>query len=230
MVDSIKNNLYMKNFESLYKQGIMDGRIVPFDEAFYERLSHTYISSLPVSIHIKYLKPTGNMPRKCIDRSLYMFLSIDESTLVRADQIRYGKDRTFHGWIEIGDYVYDPSFLERFDKDLYYEIFKPTNIAKCNKQEYCAKKENKQLYEEVRNTSIDDYKPFGKNRLELAMSIPLVSGIAEFSGNEDFINDLNRFLKEIEYDEEEINNEIDTAMKEHIKQKFKKVNEKGLTD
>lgn len=58
---------------NFYKEkGVEDGNILPFDEEFYEKMSHTYISCLPVSIHMKYLKPIVG-PGKCYDRSLYMF-------------------------------------------------------------------------------------------------------------------------------------------------------------
>lgn len=226
MLDNIKNYLYMKKVEVLFKQGIKDGRIVSYEDEFYEKLSHTYISGLPVSIHIKYLRPQGKRPGKCYDRSLMMFLSIDESILVTADlknfEISNGKDGAFHYWIELGDYVYDPTYLQRFDKDLYYKMFEPTNIEKCNKEEYCLLGENKKFYEDIKSTTIDDYKPSGKRRLELAAVVPLVSGIAELSGDEQFVSDLNKYLEEVNYNEEQINNEIDLALQKIVKQKITK--------
>ena len=76
----------------LLNKGIADKKIIPFDDEFYEKLNHTYISGLPVSIHIKYLKPIVG-PSKCYDRSLYMFFCFDDALLVRADnkdlELRY---------------------------------------------------------------------------------------------------------------------------------------------
>ena len=38
-------------------------------------------------------------------------------------EILHGNDHSGHGWIEIGNYVYDPTYLQKFDKNLYYEMF-----------------------------------------------------------------------------------------------------------
>lgn len=65
MLDTLKKSLYFKKKGLLYKKGFADGSIVPFDEKLYEKMSHTYISCIPVSMHIKYLGPlhsrTGNV-------------------------------------------------------------------------------------------------------------------------------------------------------------------------
>lgn len=57
MFDNIKKGLYFSKMQLLLKKGVEDGNILPFDEEFYEKMSNTYISCLPVSIHMKYLKP-----------------------------------------------------------------------------------------------------------------------------------------------------------------------------
>lgn len=219
MIDLLRKNIYLNKANFLYKQGVINQKIVPFDDEFYEKLSHTYISSLPVSIHIKYLKPTLP-PGKYYDRSLYMFFCFDNAILVRGDskdlELEYGKKDAEHGWIEIDNYVYDASSLLRFDKDLYYEIYKPTNIKKYTIKEYCKSKECKDLYEEVKNTTIDDFKPNGKRRTELSIAIPLVSSIASLSNDEQFTLDLNTYLEEINYDEKEIYNELKTKMKKEL--------------
>ena len=64
----------------LLNKGDADKKIIPFDDEFYDKLNQTYISGLPVSIHIKYLKPIAG-PGKCYDRSLYMFFCFDDAIL-----------------------------------------------------------------------------------------------------------------------------------------------------
>lgn len=114
MFDILKKNLYFTKIQILFDNGLRNGSIVPFDDTFYEKLSNTYISCLPVSIHIKYLKPL-TPPGRCYDRSLYMFFCFNDAILVRADnrdlELKFGLSNAGHGWIEIGDYVYDPSLL-----------------------------------------------------------------------------------------------------------------------
>lgn len=72
MFENIKKGLYFSKMQLLLKKGLEDGSIVPFDDEFYEKMNHTYVSCLPVSMHMKYLKPILP-PGKCSDRSLYMF-------------------------------------------------------------------------------------------------------------------------------------------------------------
>lgn len=219
MFDNIKKSLYFSKMQLLLDKGIADKKIIPFDDEFYEKLNHTYISGLPVSIHIKYLKPIVG-PGKCYDRSLYMFFCFDDAILVRGDnkdlELRYGKDSSGHGWIEMDNYVYDPSLMMRFDKDLYYEIYKPTKVSKCTKEEYCSTRECQELYSDIENTTIDDFKLYGKKRIELSVTMPLIMGIAQNSGNQEFIDELNDFIALIQYDEEEVYNELNEAMQKTI--------------
>ena len=215
MFDDITKDFYLKRMELLLNKGIINKQITPFDDNFYEKLNHTYINGLPVSIHIKYLKPSFDLG-KCFERSLYMFLSLDNAILVHGTnynlELLYGKDLSGHGWVEIDDKVYDPTYMMTFNKDLYYKIFKPTNITKCNKEEYCSNKECQELYDDVKNTTLDDFKPYGRKRIELSMLLPLIIEIANNSKNQDFIDELNNYLNIIEYDEEEINNEINEGL------------------
>lgn len=219
MFDNIKKSLYFSKMQLLLDKGVADKKIIPFDDELYEKLNHTYIGGLPVSIHIKYLKPLVP-PRKCYDRSLYMFFCFDDAILVRGDnkdlELRYGKDRAGHGWIEMDNYVYDPSLMMRFDKDLYYEIYKPTKVSKCTKEEYCSTRGCQELYMYIENTTIDDFKPDGKRRMELCTTMPLIMGIAQNSGNQEFIDELNDFIALIQYDEEQSYNELNEGMQKTI--------------
>ena len=211
IVQMIKTNIYNFKLKKLLVKGIKSGEVTQFSDELYKQMSQTFVAGLPVSIHIRYLNPTSG-PGKCLDRSLYMFFCFDNALLVRGDcedlAMRFGSEDSEHGWIEIDDYVYDSSLLLRFKKDLYYELYRPTNVVKCSKDEYCSTIEQKKAYDEVRNTTIDDFKPHGKRRLELGASIPLARIFANNSKNKGFMNELNEFISLIEYDEEEIQNEM----------------------
>ena len=116
----------------------------------------------------------------------------------------------------MGNYVYDPSYMMKFDKDLYYEIYKPTNVSKCTKEEYCSIRECKKFYNDMDNTTIDDFKPYGRKRIELYTTMPLIVARAQKSGNQEFIDELNDFLVSIEYDEEEVYNELNEAVQKIV--------------
>jgi hypothetical protein len=220
MFENVKKNLFFSKMKLLVKKGLENGNIVPFDDKFYEKLSHTYISCLPVSIHIKYLKPI-QPPGKCYDRSLYMFFCFPNAFLVRGDtkdlELRYGKDNAGHGWIEMDGYCYDPSLLLKFKKETYYEIYKPYNVIKTTAEDYKKCASSKQFYEDIVNTKISDFQPNGSKRTDLCAMIPLTKGIAEMESNEDFKRELNDYLESIQYDEKQVYEEMNSAFQKCIK-------------
>lgn len=222
MFDNIKKKLYFLKMDLLFYKGIKEGKIMPFDEEFYKKMSNKYIACIPISIRIKYLKPLLP-PGQCIDRSLYMFICFDDALLVRADlkdlELAYGKNDAIHGWIEIGNYVYDPSLTLRFDKDLYYKIYSPTNIRKETKEDY--KKVNSSFYDEVRSTTIEDFQPGGRKRTDLCLTIPFIKEIAELSNNDDFKKEVNEYLELIQYDEKQIQEELKTEFLKTINKDIK---------
>ena len=220
MLDSLKKKLYFSKLKLLYSKGVAEGKIVPFDEDFYRSMSNTYFASIPVSMHIKYLRPkTG--PGKCYDRSLYMFFCFDDALLVRGDKLNlelmYGKENAGHGWIEIGDYVYDPTMLMRFDRDFYYKMFSPTNVSKVTKEEY--ESVNGSFYDDIRSTTVSDFQPGGSKRLELCTTIPLIQGIADMSSDENFKKELDEYLSLIKYDGEAIYRDLVSECDSFVKQK-----------
>ena len=198
----LKEKMYQARMEMLLKKGIKNGDISPFDISLYKQLENVYINGLTMSMYIKYLRPIIP-PGKCFERSLYMFLSLENSILVRGDvldlEYKYGKTNSRHGWIEIDNYVYDPSLLLKFKKDIYYEIYKPSNVIKCTKEEYLSNKEGKIQYNLIKNTKLNDYLPDGKRRFEVEATIPVISEIAKLSNNKELREDLYNYKKLIKY-------------------------------
>lgn len=209
MFDNLKKTLCFSKMQLLFNKGLAEGQIVPFDDEFYNKMSNTFFSCIPIYMHIKYLKPIAP-PGKCYDRSLFMFFCFDDALLVCGDvkdlELRFGKENAGHGWIEIGNYVYDPSSTLRFDRDLYYKIYSPTNVSKATKEDYI--KVNGSYYDDVKNTTIEDFKLGGSKRTDLCVTIPLVRGIAEYSSDENFKKELEEYLTIIEYDEKQIYEEL----------------------
>jgi hypothetical protein len=221
MFDNLKKSLYFNKAQLLLNKGLEDGSIKPFDNEFYEKMNHTYISCLPVSMHIKYLKPILSQG-KCYDRSLYMFFCFEKAVLVHGYnkdlELRYGRDNAGHGWIEMDGYCYDPSLLLRFKKEIYYEIYRPYNVTKITTDEYknCCDY-NRQFYEDVVKTKLSDFQPNGSKRIDLCVVIPLVQGIAEMETNENFKRELNEYLELIQYDEIQVYEEMNTAFQKCLK-------------
>ena len=96
--------------------------------------------------------------------------------------------------------------MMRFEKDLYYKLYSPTDVKKVTKNDY--KKVNGSYYDDVRNTSISDFQPGGSKRTDLCVSIPLVIGMAKYSFDERFQKELDEYLALIQYDEEQVYEEL----------------------
>lgn len=220
MIDALRRKLYFTKKIILWCKGEKQKRIVPFDEDVYEKMSHTYFGCLPVSMNIKYLQPITSLG-KCFDRSLMMFCCFDDALLVCADvkelELTGGKDAAGHYWIEIGDYVYDPSLIRRIDKDLYYEMYQPINVIKNTKEEYCMEESKRESFDDITKTTISDYQPGGKKRYELMANIPLVVGIAGMTVNIEFMAELKEWLKLVQYDEKDVDEQLTAEIMKYSK-------------
>ena len=213
-LDKIKKKLYFKRLELLFNKAVNEGKITEFDQEIYDLMDGTIIACLPVSLYIKYSKylfPEGT----CYDRSLYMFLALDNAVLVRGNnkdlEVRYGKGHGGHGWIEIGDYVYDPSLMLKFDKATYYKIYGCSDVRKTDKATY--EKEHKEFIDDNVSKDFNDYKPGGSKRLQLGVLIMQVKALSTFIGDDNLTRELNEYLSFIEYDEKQIQEEREKALR-----------------
>ena len=82
--------------------------------------------------------------------SVRMFFAFDNAVLVRGKtknlELKYGKEHSGHGWIEMDDYVYDPTWCAKIKKDLYYKMLKPYDLYKISKEEYLNIMDNKVVF------------------------------------------------------------------------------------
>ncbi len=217
MFDDIKKKLYFIKFNTLSVKAFQNGKITEFDDEIFEKMGNTIVACLPVSLYIKYSKYLF-AKGTCYDRSLYMFLALDDALLVRGNnknlELMYGKGNDGHGWIEIGNYVYDPSLMLKFDKDTYYALYGCSNVYKIDKKTYL--EQHKEFVDENVSHNFAEFKPNGKRRLELGVLIIQIRAMSELLGDEKFTNDLNDYLSLIEYDENQIQEERDKTLQEMI--------------
>ena len=176
-------------------------------------MKDTIISCFPVSFFIKHSEhmfPLGT----CYDRSLYMFLALDDAVLCRGNnkdlEYNYGKGHGGHGWIELGDYVYDPSIMLKFDKETYYKLYGTTDIVRTDKESYL--REHKDFVDSVVSKDIRDFLPGGSRRLELGCLVIQIRSIASMVEDKEFQNDLEEYLKLIHYDADQIQRERDCVI------------------
>jgi hypothetical protein len=218
MFDKLRKKLYFDKLNVLFDIGLRDGKIVPLDDGIIDKMNDTIIACLPVSIWIKHAKDLFAQGT-CYDRSLYMFLALDDAILVRGDnkdlEYNYGPGHEGHGWIELGDYVYEPSLGYRFDKDYYYKLYKCSNLRKCDRSTY--DKQHADFISKYVSTDYSDFKPGGKRRLELGILIFQIVEGAKLTNNQALLDDLQKYLDAVEYDEDQIQEERWAAIEEMAK-------------
>lgn len=208
MFKSLKKDTYFKKLSALLKYYYSEGKITLFDEEIFKKMESTYICALPVALQIKYARyffPEGS----CYERSLYMFLALDDAILVRGDikslEYLYGKDDAGHGWIELGNFVYDSTVMLKFDKNIYYALYKCSNVEKINKEDYL--KARRDFVKQSVSYDIKDFLPNGEKRMQLASIIEQLKNNTELMNDEHFIIDLENYLALTNYDEQEIKEE-----------------------
>ena len=132
-----------------------------------------------------------------------MFVALDNVVLVRGNnknlEYSYGKKFSRYGWLEDENYVYDPILLAKIDKKLYYKMFMPSNIKRTTKSEFLENDDNKDFYEYIKNTKIEDFMPNGSKRVELIKTIPNAIHLAYIDNNPKFKEELDYFLYKINY-------------------------------
>ena len=221
MFKQLKKNLFFTRYNMLFQKGINEGKITEFDQEIYDKMSDTYISCLPVSMRIKHSKHMFAIGT-CYERSLYMFLALDDALLVRGDdkvlEYKYGEGHEGHGWVEVGDFVYDPSIMLKFDKDTYYNLYGISNVKKCDKKTYL--EQHSDFVSQHVSHDINDFRPGGSRRLELGVLIIQLRCLSSMLGDEEFTNDLNNYLESISYDEKQIcderNKVIEKIMRDEV--------------
>lgn len=218
MFDKLRKKLFFAKFKILSAKAGQVGKIMEFDDEIYEKMKNTIISCFPVSFYIKHsdhMFPIGT----CYDRSLYMFLALDDAVLCRGNnkdlEYNYGKGHGGHGWVEVGDYVYDPSIMLKFDKETYYKLYGTTDITRIDKVSYL--KEHQDFVDMVVSTNFNDFRPGGKRRLELGVLVIQVLALAQMIDDEEYKKDLQDYLELIEYDADQIQRERNAVIQEMLR-------------
>lgn len=219
MMDRVKKRIYLSKVEFLVKKGIVGGLVTDFNEEFYKKLSQNYIAGMPISMLIKYTSPehehaSDAFEGRCETRSLYMFFCLENATLVSGNlkhlELLHGKEAARHFWIEIDseNSIYEPNTLKKYNRDLFYAIYMPTDVIKQTKDEFCADPGNKETYDLFHSRKIEDLQPGGHNRKDLLLAMPMLYTTAKKSGNDAFVRDVEEYMDLVQYDEDEIMEEM----------------------
>ena len=219
-LNDLKKKLYFKKYKLLFTKAVKEGKITNFEEEIFTKMSNTIIACLPVSFHIKYADYLIGQ-ETCYDRSFYMFLALDDAVLVRGNSILleycYGKGNGGHGWVEVGDFVYDPSAMLKFDKKTYYSLYGFSDVRKVDKKTYLA--ENKNYLDASLSHDFDEFRPGGKKRFDLLPMVIQIRTLCQLIGDEQFTKDFDDYLSFIEYNAEQIEEEQQIEIQRLLKDK-----------
>lgn len=206
MADDKKTKYMSKKAELLYLKGINEGTICQFDDDFNDVLKQSYILGMPVYFFVKYLNNPGDYDKN-YDKSLFVFLCFDDAILVKG-KTNFNK-RKVHNWVEKDGYVYDPELLMRFNKDLYYQLYKPTDVESIDIKTFRSESmDNEDLYTDARETTIDKLLEDGFIRFALSDSVPIMQRFAKDSEDPEYKMLLDAFLTQVEYDPDKIHRQF----------------------
>ncbi len=110
----------------LYKLGTKLGLIQDYPEELWKEIEKHYYCGNPVSV----LLTNGLNLGKCYDRAYALTMAFDKCNLIRGCLLKYRKthnvsyDPDFeHSWVEDDQYIYDTTFVKRFNKRFYHYLF-----------------------------------------------------------------------------------------------------------
>ena len=117
-------------------------QITAYDDEFVQNLKQYHILGTTVFAIINDFKPDedSNEVGHCLERSFLMFLCNHDSVWVYGNNqnlaIKHGKQNSTHAWVEVGNFVYDPTTIQRYPKKLYYNMLKINHVKKLTYGNY----------------------------------------------------------------------------------------------
>lgn len=176
----------------LYKQinsHLKSGKIRKFDDEFYHQFDGMYYGGLPIYYYLMKM----NMGR-CFDASAVLALAMGKNVKVCRGFLEnlkpvYQED-FIHGWVEDDEFVYDTTLQMICKKEVYEELFKPTDVTKT---------EQSVFFEQCKDLSdwtIRDKIWYEENYTLANLQILSVRRICELKLNQDNLSEKERAFYE----------------------------------
>lgn len=181
---------------------------IPYEDCIIENLRDKYFFGIPLSIIVLF-KPL------CVNWCHYMSAQLSrgmENFIYVNAHIDCLDDTSNinHSWIESGNFVYDVTDCAKWERNIYYEIYKPKIISVCNKDEAL----NNDLYKTGYNMK------FGYFDFDIELFLKMIE-LYEIKYDEDEYNK-NRIINEINLFREKNNFKKEYYYK-YVNQKVNKI-------
>jgi len=110
------------NFNYEYNKAFDCSKFRHFDDEFLSQFDGMYYNGYPIWYYLEYMSMG-----KCYDASAILALAIGESSNVARGELSnlnsiYG-EKFGHGWVEVGNTVYDTTWKIIADKKTYYRVY-----------------------------------------------------------------------------------------------------------
>lgn len=114
----------MKVPQDVMIKALKDGKILPYEDELITKLRDLTYRGFPLSIVLFCREFCRG---ECYSMSMNLSRAMEHFTLVHGDVnfIVLDEKDPNHSWVEKDGFVYDTTDGFRWDKDLYYELFKP---------------------------------------------------------------------------------------------------------
>ena len=151
----IINQIRLSRFNRLWNLGALTHMIEEYPEELWVEIKKHYYCGTPLYVLLHERLNQG----KCYDRSYALTMAFENCKLVRGSLPKYGAlknnkdDPSFkHGWVEDDKYVYDTTFMKRFNKKFYYHLFG----TQVNTIVLSEKLNNDEYYKKMKSTTKED--------------------------------------------------------------------------
>lgn len=114
----------MKIPDEVFIKAIREGKILPYEPELIEKLRTIHYKGFPLSILLLSKEICNG---DCYTMSMNLSRAMERFTLIHGDVNCFDLNDEYpnHSWIEKDVFVYDTTFGLRWDKGLYYSLFKP---------------------------------------------------------------------------------------------------------
>lgn len=121
-MQGIKVAIANRLFDKAYNKHLNNGNIVHFNEEFYSQFEDMYYNGLPIYYYMEEMSMG-----KCYDASAILGLALGKDAYICRGELKTmsaAYNEPFgHGWVEMGDMVYDTTWKIILSKKLYYRLF-----------------------------------------------------------------------------------------------------------
>ena len=182
---------YLWKQKTLVLLGVVLGLVCTYERSLIERLRKVYYGGVPASV---LLLAKNMCSGYCYDRATLISKGMDEFEIVWGSikhlELRYGRKKADHCWVESCGWVYDTSWGFKMKRWLYYLLEKPRVRMRKNRAE-CL-----QYHYYINLTSSD----LPQDKYYLVLLLPVIAKVIQSSTFPDLEqSELELFMEAVTY-------------------------------